>query len=211
MHIAIVEDNHMLLENLRLLLQGEQGCIVTGAWPSAEEALSLQAWAETDILLADLDLPGISGVELISQVKAKCPHINCMAYTISEDRATVFAAIKAGACGYLLKGCTPRELIEALHNLHNGGAPMSPKIARKVIHQFQESVGGTLASPGEGLTQREQDVLQSLERGQSYKEVGTTLGISAHTVHAHIKRIYEKLQSHTRSEAMRKARQRGWV
>ena len=211
MHIAIVEDNKALLENLKLLLQGEPGCMVTGVWPSAEEALAAQLWAETNTLLADLDLPGISGADLIEQVKAKYPHINCIAYTVCEDRATVFAAIKAGACGYLLKSGTPRELIEALHNMHEGGAPMSPKIARMVMLQFQESAGGAQGAPGEFLTAREQEVLRRVERGQSYKEVGVALDISAHTVHAHIKRIYEKLQSRTRAEAMCKARQRGWI
>ena len=209
MHIAIVEDNPTLLENLRLLLQGEPGCVVDGAWQSGEEALAAPGWAEMDILLADLDLPGISGVELIGQMKSQHPHLNCMAYTIYEDRATVFAAIKAGACGYLLKGSTPRELIEALRDLHDGGAPMSPKVARKVIHHFQELAGG--GSTEDGLTGREQDVLRCLEQGQSYKEIGMAMGISAHTVHSHIKHIYEKLQSCTRAEAMRKARQRGWL
>ncbi|XHR27507.1 MAG: response regulator [Chthoniobacteraceae bacterium] len=209
MHIAIVEDNLTLLENLRLMLQGETGCAVTGAWQSAEEALAAPVWEETDILLADLDLPGMSGVDLISQLKSRNPGLNCMAYTIYEDRSTVFSAIKAGACGYLLKGSTPRELIEALRDLHEGGAPMSPKIARKVIHHFQEITGASL--PGGGLTSREQDVLRRLEQGQSYKEIGVAIGISAHTVHTHIKHIYEKLQGRTRAEVMRKARQRGWL
>jgi len=210
MNIAIVEDNQTLLDNLRLLLQGEPGFSVTGAWRSAEEALSCPFWDRTSILLADIDLPGISGVELIGQIKAKYPHVECMAYTVSEDRATVFAAIKAGACGYLLKGSTPRELIEALHHLHDGGAPMSPRIARKVICQFQE-MHGTLSSQEECLSRREQDVLRCLEQGRSYKEIGVALGISAHTVHSHIKRIYEKLQSQSRNEATLKARKRGWI
>ncbi len=210
MHIAIVEDNQTLLENLRLMLQGEPGCVVNGAWQSAEEALAVPIWAETDILLADLDLPGMSGVDLISQLKSRYPALNCMAYTIYEDRSTVFSAIKAGACGYLLKGSTPRELIEALRDLYDGGAPMSPKVARKVIHHFQEITGGGSAGD-DGLTSREQDVLRRLEQGQSYKEIGVAMGISAHTVHTHIKHIYEKVQGRTRAEVMRKARLRGWL
>jgi len=210
MNIAIVEDNQTLLDNLRLLLQGEADCSVAGAWRSAEEALSYPSWARISILLADIDLPGISGVELIGRIKADYPHVDCMAYTVSEDRSTVFAAIKAGACGYLLKGSTPRELIEALHNLHEGGAPMSPRIARKVICQFQE-INSTVSSQDECLSRREQDVLRCLEQGRSYKEIGVDLGISPHTVHSHIKRIYEKLQSQTRNEATLKARKRGWI
>jgi two-component system NarL family response regulator len=210
MNVAIVEDNQSLLDNLRLLLQGESGCCVTGAWRSAEEALSSASWARTNILLADIDLPGISGVELIGRIKEKYPHVDCMAYTVSEDRATVFSAIQAGACGYLLKGSTPRELIEALHHLHEGGAPMSPRIARKVICQFQ-AMSDTPPADGECLTRREQDVLRCLEQGRSYKEIGSALAISPHTVHSHIKRIYEKLQSQSRQEAALKARKRGWI
>jgi len=208
MTVAIVEDNQTLQDNLRILLQGEPLCSVAGTWRSAEEALSFPSWSTVNILLADIDLPGISGVELIGRIKVQYPHVDCMAYTVSEDRATVFAAIKAGACGYLLKGSTPRELIEALHNLHNGGAPMSPRIARKVICQFQE-VNAEMSQQDEGLSRREKDVLRCLEQGRSYKEIGVELGISAHTVHSHIKRIYEKLQSQSRDEAALKARKRG--
>jgi len=166
MNVAIVEDNQTLLDNLRLLLQGESGCSVTGAWRSAEDALANSSWARTNILLADIDLPGISGVELISQIKAKYPHVDCMAYTVSEDRATVFAAIKAGACGYLLKGSTPRELIEALHHLHEGGAPMSHlSISGNEQHPF---VSGGMPLPpraGRSSVSGTRTILQGNRRG----------------------------------------------
>jgi two-component system NarL family response regulator len=138
MRLAIVEDNLLLLENLRLLLSGEPGISVEGAFPSAEDALQALPGLDPDIMLVDLDLPGISGIELIRRVKVHKPDMEMMAYTIFEDRETVFSAIKAGACGYILKGSSPRELIESLNSLHQGGAPMSPKIARKVIREFHD-------------------------------------------------------------------------
>ncbi len=207
MRICIVEDNRMLLDNLVLLLKGEQGIEVIGGHVSAEEALASTDWGSIDVLLADIDLPGMSGVELIRRLRAEHPALNCMAYTIYEDRATVFAAIKAGACGYLVKGCSPRELIESLRELYEGGSPMSPKIARKVILDIQQ-----LEQPeakGEILSEREVDILRLIEQGRSYKEIAGTLHISTHTVHTHIKNIYEKIQAPSRQEALRKARNLG--
>lgn len=208
MKICIVEDNKPLLGNLRLLLDGEPGFSVTGVYASAEEALRAFPWDGADILLADLDLPGRSGVELIRQVHESNPAIQVLVYTISEERETVFAAIKAGAMGYLLKGCPPRELIEALRSLYQGGAPMSPKIARKVI--------GELQNPGKRsdtdlLSRREKDILAGISLGRSYKELSQALNISPHTVHTHIKKIYEKLQAFSRAEALQKARSLGVI
>lgn len=207
MRICIVEDNPLLLSNLSLLLRGESGVEVVGAHGSAEDALLKTEWTTVDVLLADLDLPGISGVEMIRRVKAQHASVNCMAYTISEDRATVFAAIKAGACGYLLKGCSPREIIESIRALHDGGAPMSPRIARKVIMDIQSVERSE--SERSLLSGRETEVLKQIERGQSYKEIASAMKISSHTVHTHIKNIYEKVHASTREEALRKARSLG--
>lgn len=208
MKICIVEDNKALLENLRILLEGEPGFSVVGVYSSAEEALKKAPWDGADILLADIDLPGISGVDLIRRIRSEHTRLQIMVYTISEDRDTVFSAIKAGAMGYLLKGCPPRELIESLKGLYQGGAPMSPKIARKVISEMQ--------APGakpedELLSQREKNILSGIAVGRSYKEIGQTLSISPHTVHTHIKNIYEKLQAASRSEALKKARDLGVI
>ena len=133
MKLCIVEDNKPLLENLRLLIEGEPGFRVIGAFSSAEAALAALPWQDANLLLVDIDLPGLSGVDLIYRVHPQMPQLQIMVYTISENRDTVFAALKAGALGYLLKGCPPRELIESLRSLYQGGAPMSPRIARKVI------------------------------------------------------------------------------
>jgi two-component system NarL family response regulator len=212
MNICIVEDHRLLLENLRLLLQGEPDIAVTGAFASAEEAIAATDWSRTDLLLADIDLPGMSGVELIRRVKQVCPAVDAMAYTISEDRAVVMAAIRAGASGYLLKGSTPRVLIESVRELHEGGAPMSPKIARKLIAELRlhdESPGAD--GPRIGLTQREIEVVRLVERGLAYGEISDALHISPHTVHSHIKHIYEKIHASSRSEMLVKARKLGVI
>lgn len=205
MKIMIVEDNSLLSENLRLLLGGETGITVLGAYGTAEDALGALKAASPDILLADLGLPGMSGIELIRAARDLLPDLDVMAYTVFEDRQTIFAALKAGAAGYILKGCTPRELVEALFNLHQGGAPMTPRIARMVVREFQEEGTGD----PEILTRREKEILLSLGRGLTYKEVADAFSISPHTVHSHIKKIYEKLQAKDRREALRKANRIG--
>ncbi len=206
MNIVIVEDHPLTRSNLELLLKGEHGVGSVQTFACSEEALAQADWPDAHILLTDLDLPGLDGVGLIGWTRLNHPHVSCMVYTVSEDRETVFAAIKAGACGYILKGSSPRNLIESLHELFQGGAPMSPKIARKVILEFQ----GPETSDNQ-LTPREQDILHCVERGSSYKEVAAELNISPNTVHTHIKKIYEKLHAGNREAALHKARRLGWI
>jgi DNA-binding NarL/FixJ family response regulator len=207
MRLAIVEDDPLLRENLKILLGGEPGITVAGAYPSGEEALRSLRKSPPEVVLCDLGLPGMPGVELIKKIKAEYPSMEIMAHTVFDDRENVFSALKAGASGYLLKGCSPREIIEAIYELYKGGSPMSPKIARKVIHEFQD------ADVAEQyiLSQREKSILKCIELGMTYKEIAMDLRISAHTVHSHIKRIYEKLQSKDRTEALVKARKGGFI
>ena len=203
MNLCIVEDNAALLKSLTARLSREPDIHVASANASAEEALEQCPWGEVDILLADIDLPGMSGIELIRRVRESIPTVQAMAFTICEDRATVFAALKAGAYGYVLKGDSPQDLLESLRELSRGGSPMSPSIARQVIREFH---------PGESeeaLTPREQDVLKLVAEGRLYKEIADAFGLSAHTVHTHIKRIYGKLHAHGRTDALSKAREAG--
>jgi DNA-binding NarL/FixJ family response regulator len=206
MRIVIVEDNRMILENLRLLLGGEPGVSVEGAFLCAEEALQALPDISPEIMIVDLDLPGMSGIELIRRVKTRLPEVEMMVYTIFEDRETVFSAIKAGACGYILKGSSPRELVESLNGLYQGGAPMSPKIARKVIREFHTEEDGKTR-----LSHKETNIIKSIEQGLTYKEIAERFCISPHTVHTHIKNIYEKLHAKDRPEAITKARKMGWI
>ena len=205
MRVFIVEDDRRVRENLSVLLGGEGGVEVTGTAASAEEALDKFSAVSTDIVLSDLGLPGISGVELIRELKQLRPSLEILAYTVFEDRDTVFAALKAGASGYLLKGSTPRQLVEALASLADGGAPMSPRIARAVIREFHDDQG----EPDVSLTPRERQVLAGVDQGFSYKEIAADLGVSPNTVHGYVKSMYEKLHARGRREALESARRRG--
>jgi two-component system, NarL family, response regulator len=205
MRLVIVEDDTLLLENLTLLLSGEEGITVSGAYRSAEDAIKGLKKASPEVLLTDLGLPGMSGVELIKKAKEEMPTLEIMAHTVFEDRDKVFSAIKAGASGYILKGSSPREIIESIHALYKGGAPMSPKIARKVIFEFRDEN----AEEDFLLTKREKEVVRLVEEGMSYKEISDKLTISVQTVHSHIKNTYKKLQAKDKIDAIAKARARG--
>jgi len=207
MRLAIVEDDKMLRENLEILLQGNGRIEVVGAFGSGEEALETLEEIAPEIMLVDLGLPGMTGMEFIYEAKQMFTDMDIMAHTVFEDRETIFAAIKAGASGYLLKGTKPADLIGAIYDIHEGGAPMSPKIARLVIKEFQEhGIENQYL-----LTPREKEILGGIEKGLSYNELAEMYYISPHTVHTHIKNIYEKLQAKDRSEAIIKARKRGII
>ena len=207
MKVAIVEDDVLLRENLKLLLGGEAGISVVGSYASTEDALIGLRKVRPDILLTDIGLPGRSGIELIRDIKDQIPDMEIMAHTVFDDRETVFSAIKAGAAAYILKGSTPRELIDALHTLEKGGSPMSPKIARKVIREFKDENTDDqyLLSP------REKGIVKEIENGMTYKDIAEKFNISPHTVHTHIKNIYEKLHAKNRQEALKVARQKGII
>ena len=207
MKVAIVEDDVLLRENLKLLLSGEQGISVVSAYASAEEALAAIKRTRPDILLADIGLPGMSGIDLIREVKNRVPDLEIMAHTVFDDRETVFSAIKAGASAYILKGSTPRELIDALHTLAKGGSPMSPKIARKVIREFQDDA----VDEQYVLSYREREIVKEIENGLTYKDIASKFNISPHTVHTHIKNIYEKLHAKDRQSALVAARRKGII
>ena len=207
MKMVLVEDDATLRTSLSLLLSGERGIEMVGAFGSAEASLDALATGDVspEVMVVDIDLPGMSGIELIRTVKADYPEVELMAFTISVDRNTVMSALKAGASGYLLKGSTPRELVEAVYAVHEGGAPMTPRIAKRVLLELREL-------PNERpslLTAREVDILTHIGEGLTPKEVAQALCISLHTVRTHLKRAYEKLQANTRQEALQKARRHG--
>lgn len=205
--LIIVEDDPLLCANLRQLLEGEPAFELIEIFQSAEQALLKLQELHPQMLLSDLGLPGMSGIELIQQAKERLPEMDIIAHTVSEDRDTVFAAIKAGASGYLIKGSSPTEIITALHSLRDGGAPMSPRIARAVVRELQDSPADDVFL----LTAKEKEVLINVYEGLSYKEISKKLNISTHTVHSHIKNIYEKLQAKNKRDALTKARRKGII
>jgi DNA-binding NarL/FixJ family response regulator len=209
MNLCIVEDDTRLVANLQALLAGEADIDVISAHASAESACTADPWARTDVLLVDLDLPEMSGIDLIRAAHPANPNMSILVYTVHEDRASVLEAIRAGACGYLIKGSQQQDLLAALHEIYAGGAPMSPKIARSILSELRMEDSAAPLPDDQQLTQRESAILKMLEDGFSYKEIAVAQCISVHTVHTHIKNTYRKLQAHSRSDAIRKGRIRG--
>lgn len=204
MRVAIVEDDPVTRETLKLLLANEPQIDAVQVFESAESFLDELENLNIDVLLVDLDLPGMHGTELIEKVKLKCPELDILVHTVYEDRENVFAAIKAGASGYILKGRPARDLIESLVTIMQGGAPMSPRIARKVIGEFRK-----IAVEENPLTPKENKIIRCIEEGLTYKIIAERLDISPHTVHNHIKNIYGKLHAGNRIEALNRARKIG--
>lgn len=205
--LLIVEDNHTLAITLKALLQNSTAIGSVETFESAEEVLTFLQSITPDLLLVDLGLPGMGGVELIKTVSSNFPAIAIMVYTSCEDNPTVFAALKGGAWGYILKETPPEELIEALIVLKNGGAPMTPRIAHKVLLEFQQNVSSNESL----LSAREEEIVKLIEQSLSYSQVSERLGISPNTVHSHIKKIYKKLQASGRSDVIKKAREIGVI
>jgi DNA-binding NarL/FixJ family response regulator len=206
MRLIIVEDNPGLLLRLSVALNDEAGISVVGSFETAEDALAAIGGLSPDVMLVDIGLPGMSGVELIRAVRERMPNLEMIAHTVFDDREVIFSALKAGASGYILKGSRLSALVEALQQVREGGAPMSPTIARKVVREFQSAKGSKddyLLSP------REKGILKEIEIGLTYKQIGIKLNISHHTVNVHVKNIYHKLHAKDRTEALRSARKKG--
>jgi DNA-binding NarL/FixJ family response regulator len=207
--VAIVEDQQPTREALAILIGITTGFEVTGRFASMEQALPRLPIDAPHVLLLDIGLPGMSGIEGVARVRSACPEIQILMLTVHGDDAHVFEAICAGACGYLLKE-TPRErLLAAIRELREGGAPMSPEIARKVVLMFQK-VAPPKARERQ-LTPREFQILRMLADGHSYKTCAERLALSLDTVRFHIRNIYEQLHVHSKSEAVLKGIRSGLI
>src|ERR1043166_6671139 len=200
--VSIVEDSDKFRTTLARVLNRADGFRCLSHYPNAEEALKALPQDKPDVVLMDINLPGMNGVECVRQLKQLVPQIQVMMLTVYEDTENIFNALAAGASGYMLKRTSRDELLEAIREVHRGGSPMTTHIARKVIQSFQKS--GASPQPTENLSEREQQVLDCLSQGFLYKEIAEKLGISYETVHPYIRRIYEKLQVRTRTEAVAK-------
>jgi len=202
LNICIVEDSDDYRLALQEMINATPGFTCTLAYGNGESALKKIPSDIPDIVLVDIGLPGISGLELIATIKARIPKIQFMVLTVSEEGDKIFDALKVGASGYLLKSTPPKKIIEAIQDLANGGAPMSRKIARLVVASFQ-GLPAVLENPFDKiLTNREKDVLQELSKGLLYKNIAAELNISIETVKSHCHNIYTKLHATTRTEAI---------
>lgn len=203
-NVAIVEDRRELREGLSMLINGTEGFVCSGTYRSMEEALSaMAAAAPPDIVLSDIGLPGMSGIEGIRLLKDRFPSLIILMLTIYEDDERIFDAICAGACGYLLKKTPPAKLLEALREAVQGGAPMSPEVAARVISLFREI--RPPQRPEYELSPHETRLLKLFIEGHNYKTAAAELGVTVHTVSFHLRSVYEKLQVHSKSEAVAKA------
>lgn len=201
-NVSIVEDSDQLRGTLARVINRAEGFKCISQHPSAEDALEHLPNLKPDVVLMDINLPGLNGVECVQQLKPKLPATQIMMLTVYEDTENIFNALAAGASGYLLKRTTGAELLAAIKDVLRGGSPMTTHIARKVVQSFQRTA--PTAPPTENLSTREQEVLDCLAKGFLYKEIAEQLGISYETVHTYIRRIYEKLQVRTRTEAVAK-------
>lgn len=210
-NVIIVEDNRTIRESLTSLINntGDFRCIAS--FPDCESMLFSPDTSKADIFLMDIGLPGMSGIEGVKILKERFPDADIMMLTIYEDNEKVFNALCAGACGYLLKNTPPAELLKGLEVLYNGGSPMSPQIARKVVNLFRGYKSKQDKDQKSLLSTREKEVLSSLSIGRSYKETADTLFISIDTVRQHIRSIYYKLQVHSQSEAVALAIRKGLI
>jgi DNA-binding NarL/FixJ family response regulator len=200
--VSIVEDNEQLRATLARVIGRAEGFRCVSHYGSAEAALESLPKDRPDVVLMDINLPGMNGVECVRQLKPVLPDTQVVMLTVYEDTDNIFNALAAGAAGYLLKRTKSAELLEAIREVHRGGSPMTTHIARKVTQSFHKT--GPSSQPTENLSEREQEVLDCLSQGFLYKEIAEKLGISYETVHTYIRRIYEKLQVRTRTEAVAK-------
>lgn len=200
--VALIEDKATLRTQYAELLNRTPGFTCCGTFSDAESALSGIAAAVPDVVLLDIQLPGMSGVECAGRLKSLLPAVNLVMLTAYDDSDLIFRALENGAGGYLLKRTPPAELLRAIEDVMQGGAPMSSHIARMVVQSFQRR--GTSPSPAENLTARENDVLRLVAKGMVNKEIADELGVSLETVRGHLKNIYTKLHVRSRTEAAMK-------
>ena len=201
--VVIIEDLREVREGLAMLIGGTPGFACAGSYRTMEEALAGISGSRPDVILTDIGLPGIDGVEGTRLLRDRFPAVPSLALTVYDDDSNVFNAICAGASGYLLKNTPPARLLESLKEVVNGGAPMSPDIARRVITLFRDFRPPARSSYD--LTPQETQLLKLMVEGHYYKTAARELNISINTVSFHLKHIYEKLQVHTKTEAVAKA------
>lgn len=202
--VVIFEDNRSLREGLSALIGGTAGFDCAGAFPNCNNLLKNIEHAKPDVILMDIEMPGMNGIEAVQIIKEQYPAIKILMETIFDDDEKIFKSICAGAEGYILKNTPPAEIMQAIKEIHEGGSPMTPSIANRVLKMVKKK-----PETGEkerfDLSQRENEIVHCLVKGMSYKMIAASCFISIETVNVHIKNIYKKLQVHSKSEAVVKA------
>ncbi|MEY2429033.1 MAG: hypothetical protein QOJ40_1918 [Verrucomicrobiota bacterium] len=198
--VAIVEDNRDFRATLARYVDEAPGHRCVCACSSSEEALQKIPRLLPDVVLMDIHLPNMSGLDCTRRLKELCPSVQVLILTVYEDNERIFGALKAGAGGYLLKRADPADILQAIQEVKQGGAPMSSQIARRVVQSFRADAGN--AAKVEDLSRREEEILQHLSKGYSSKEIADRLSVSVNTVRTHLQHIYEKLHVRSRTEAV---------
>ena len=198
--VALVEDDEGIRASLAALIRRASNLKLTGDYPDAETALREIPKHLPDVVLMDINLPGLNGVECVRQLKAAVPAVQFLMLTVYEDTESLFNSLKAGASGYLLKRTASSKLLEAIRDLHAGGSPMTPLLARRVVQFFSQPA--QTASPVSHLTAGEKEFLDQLAKGYAYKEIAERMEISIDTVRSYVRTVYEKLHVHSRTEAV---------
>jgi DNA-binding NarL/FixJ family response regulator len=204
-HVVIVEDIKEIREGLCLLIDNSEDFVCQKVFASAEDALVELPGICPDVVLMDIHLPGIDGIEAVRRLRPQCPGTQFIMSTIYENDENIFESLKAGASGYLLKKTAPSRILDAIVEVYEGGSPMTSQIARKVIASFQQK--DPIDEAG-GLTPKEKEILKALAKGLRYKEIADEMNISIDTVRTHARKIYEKLQVQSRTEALNKVYKR---
>ena len=200
--VCIVEDQNEIRNGLAAIINMTDGFRVLQSFGNGEEAMEILPQLRPDIVIMDINLPGINGIECIKQVRKKNPSIQFMMFTIYENSDTVFEALEAGAAGYLLKNSSPSKITESLQELYLGGSPMNADIAKKLVVRFQKQVSPRTTFH---LTPKEQQILDLMAKGYLYKEIADQLNNTINTIKQHIRNIYEKLHVQNKAEAINKA------
>jgi len=203
LNVAVVEDDDRFRRSLARWIQNTNGLNCSGAFSSAEEALKTLPQSKSDVVIMDINLPNMSGIDCVRKLRTDHPELQFIMLTVYEDSDLIFKALQAGASGYLLKRSTPDQILEAIGDVSRGGAPMTSTIARKVVQSFQNR--GLSSEDHANLTNREEEILGGLVRGLANKEIADELSISVQTIRVHLKSIYEKLHVRSRTEAALKA------
>lgn len=202
--ICIVEDNRHIRMGWKSLLETVDDFLVLGDYENCELAFQSKDISGADVVLMDIGLPGMSGIEGVEYLRSNYPQIAIVMCTVHDDDQNIFDAICAGAIGYLLKKTRPQELIAAIRDAAAGGSPMTPNIARKVISSFHQQQKRSALTSSQQLSAREIEILKALAEGESYRKIAADLGLTTHGVGYHIRNIYQKLQVHSRAQAIAK-------